>query len=101
MNDSASVANYQTWLGNLNNSDAVKDALVYNWRVEMWGEGYGLQTLRRLAKTVKLGSNHLSRQDAEINIEDANTAEQFMCEIPNSEIRYNPTLSSMYNLQHE
>ncbi len=100
-NDSTAYANYQTWLGNLNSSDAVKDALVYNWRVEMWGEGYGLQTLRRLAKKVTLGKNHLSRADAEINTEDASTAQQFMCEIPASEIRYNPTLSSMYNLQHQ
>lgn len=92
---------YQSWKDGLNTSDAVKEALVYNWRVEMWGEGYGLQTLRRLAKTVKLGTNHLSRSEKNINIEDASTAEQFMCEIPSSEIRYNPTLSSMYNLQHE
>lgn len=97
----AAIEAYNNWVSNLSGSDAIKKALVYNWRVEMWGEGYGLQTLRRLAKTTTLGKNHLTRADKEISIDDPSTAEQFMCEIPTSEIRYNPTLSSMYDLQHE
>ena len=82
---------YAAWKGTLT-GDALKAALIYNWRVEMWGEGYGLQTLRRLSKTVKLGSNHLSRANQEINI--ASDKIQFQCEIPSSETRYNPYLNN-------
>lgn len=100
-NDADAMTAYNTWLGTLNSADAVKAALVYNWRVEMWGEGYGLQTLRRLAKSVTLGNNHLSRAEKSINTEDASVAEQFMCEIPTTEIRYNPALSQNTELQHQ
>lgn len=80
-----------TWLAGLS-GDALKKAIIYNWRVEMWGEGYALQTLRRLNKTVTLGSNHLSRGEQEINIQKEFI--QFQCEIPSSETRYNPYLNN-------
>jgi hypothetical protein len=83
-------AEYNTWIGSLSGSDAIKQAIIYNWRVEMWGEGYGMQTLRRLSKSVTLGSNHLSRSAAEINI--AKDYLHFQCEIPSSETTYNPEL---------
>ena len=74
-------AEYASWLAGLS-GNALKEALVYNWRVEMWGEGYGLQTLRRLNKDVSLGTNHVSRANAEISI--ASSYYQFQCEIPSS-----------------
>lgn len=83
---------YNAWLGTLS-GNALKDAIAYNWRVEMWGEGYGLQTLRRLTKTVKLGSNHLDRGDQDVTVEGA-TYIQFQCEIPSTETRYNPALAT-------
>lgn len=83
-------AEYNTWIGSLSGSDAIKQAIIYNWRVEMWGEGYGMQTLRRLSKSVTLGDNHLSRSAAEINI--AKDYLHFQCEIPSSETTYNPEL---------
>ena len=86
-------AAYATWTAKLTGTDAVKAAIVYNWRVEMWGEGFGLQTLRRLEKEVTLGKNHLSRSDQKININEQATREQFQCQIPTSETRYNPQLS--------
>ena len=55
----------------------------------MWGEGYGLHTLRRLSKNVKLGKNHLSRAD-----EDVSADQTCQCEIPTSETRYNPNLAT-------
>ena len=90
-------AAYATWLAGLS-GDALKQALIYNWRVEMWGEGYGLQTLRRLSKTMTLGSNHLSRADAEISIASEKVA--YQCEIPSTETRYNPYLNNR-NLTHK
>ena len=80
-------AEYDAWKA----SHSVKDVIIYNWRVEMWGEGFALQTLRRLAKTVMLGKNHLTRADKSINIEGAE-GEQFQCEIPTTETRYNPAI---------
>jgi hypothetical protein len=83
-------AEYNTWIGSLSGSNAIKQAIVYNWRVEMWGEGYGMQTLRRLSKSVTLGSNHLSRSSKDITI--AKDYLQFQCESPSSETTYNPEL---------
>lgn len=83
--DGKTIADFDAWLA----TTGVKEALAYNWRIEMWGEGYGLQTLRRLTKAVKLGENHLDRKNADIKA-DA----QYQCEIPTSETRYNPHLAT-------
>lgn len=84
---------YTTWLSGLTTDDDVKEAIVYNWRVEMWGEGYSMQMLRRLQKKRSLGTNHLSRADETIDVAGTD-GESFMCEIPSSETRYNPSLIS-------
>lgn len=91
-------AEYNTWLGTLS-GDALKNAIAYNWRVEMWGEGYGLQTLRRLTKSVKLGSNHLSRSNQELAA--AGEMEKYQCQIPVSEARYNPYLATTELVKEE
>lgn len=93
--DGSTNTDYQTWLGTLTTTDAVKDAIAYNWRVEMWGEGYGLQTLRRLTKSVKLGKNHLSRAETEVGPAAASDSYiRYQCQIPTSETRYNPFLAT-------
>ena len=84
---------YASWLAGLSSDEAVKRAIAYNWRVEMWGEGYGLQTLRRLTKTVTLGTNHLSRSNQEISV-TGNDYVKYQCQIPSSETRYNPYLAT-------
>lgn len=83
-------AEYAAWTATLTSKDAIKNALVYNWRVEMWGEGYGLQTLRRLSHNVTLGDNHLSRAKEDLKRDDVNN----QCQIPSSETRYNPWLAT-------
>ena len=88
-------AEYAAWLATLS-GDALKNAIIYNWRVEMWGEGYALQTLRRLSKTVTLGDNHISRYNKTININDESVRHSFQCQIPTSESRYNPNLNKGY-----
>lgn len=85
-------AEYNAWLGTLS-GDALKKAIAYNWRVEMWGEGYGLQTLRRLTKTVTLGTNHLDRGEQNVSVEGAEYI-MYQCEIPTTETRYNPALAT-------
>ena len=83
---------YSTWLGTLT-GDALKEAIIYNWRVEMWGEGYSLQLLRRLQKSRTLGTNHLDRGEKDIAADQT-----CQCEIPTSETRYNPSLASQTTL---
>lgn len=87
-------------------TDAEKfvQALILNWRVELWGEGYGLQTFRRLtshkykhynAKTesweekVRRGANHSFDAGAEISYDDET---RYTMQIPSSETNYNDKL---------
>ena len=81
------AADYAAWKA----ATSVKDAIIYNWRVEMWGEGCSLQLLRRLQKTRTLGKNHLSRADKQLDI-NGSDGELSQCEIPTSETRYNPNI---------
>ena len=89
-------ADYSTWKG----ATSVKDAIIYNWRVEMWGEGYSMQMLRRLQKQRTLGDNHLSRGGKTLDV-TGNDAELFQCQIPTSETRYNPNIGSKTTLQNQ
>ena len=79
---------YDDWKASLNSETALLAAIKQNWRVELWGEGYGLQTFRRYAEMVTLGDNHL-RQEKDIT---PTMARRFTFEIPTSETYYNPFL---------
>ncbi len=78
-------ANYAAYKATLTDEVSLTDALIYNWRVELWGEGYSLQTLRRIEKSRHLGSNHLTRKNADLSGSDPT----FTFQIPSSETRYN------------
>lgn len=80
---------YEEWKNNLSDADLLA-AIKYNWRVELWGEGYGLQTFRRFGEKVSLGENHL-RSSKEV---DPSSARKFTFELPNSELYYNPYIRS-------
>ena len=71
------------------NNGALGEAIRYNWRVELWGEGRGLQTFRRWGKEVTLGDNHLSGMKKGKSI---SPFQSFIMtfEIPPSETMYNP-----------
>lgn len=81
----ANVTAYNTWKTGMADGDVLA-AIKHNWRVELWGEGYGLQTFRRYAEAVTLGDNHL-RQKKDIS---PTTARLFTFEIPVGEMMYNP-----------
>lgn len=79
---------YAAWKATLTGSDALLEAIRYNWRVELWGEGYGLQTFRRFGVAVSLGDNHLrSTKNISPTMPSART---FTFEIPTAEYYYNP-----------
>ena len=90
---STAAAEYATYMSGLNNTNLLA-AIEYNWRVELWGEGYGLQTFRRLSPETsadtkrRRGSNHASEAGSEIDA----TAAKFTFAIPSSETSYNPNL---------
>lgn len=77
---------YATWKGTLADEETTLQAIRHNWRVELWGEGYGLQTFRRFGQTVTLGSNH-KRSDKELT---PSTPRIFTFELPTGELYYNP-----------
>lgn len=86
------AAEYATYVAGLNASNLLAQ-IEYNWRVEMWGEGYALQTFRRLSpETVadvdgrKRGGNHASDAGSAMDA----TASKFTFQIPSSETSYNP-----------
>ena len=82
---------YQIYIDGLKaNAEALGDAIQYNWRVELWGEGYGLETFRRWGESITLGDNHL-RSNKTIT---PNTDRIFTFTIPTSETMYNPFIRS-------
>lgn len=81
-------AEYTAWKATLTDNAAVLEAIRYNWRVELWGEGYGMQTFRRYGLTVELGDNHLRSQKS-VSTGLAN-GRYFTFEIPTGEQYYNP-----------
>lgn len=81
-------AEYQAWKNGLTTNALVLQAIRHNWRVELWGEGYGLQTFRRFNESVTLGDNHL-RTTKTIS-PTLPTPRYFTFELPTNELYYNP-----------
>ncbi|MBR7153976.1 MAG: RagB/SusD family nutrient uptake outer membrane protein [Paludibacteraceae bacterium] len=77
---------YNTWKSALTDQASLLAAIKYNWHVELWGEGYGLQTFRRYGESVVLGANH-RRSNKNISPTQARV---FTFELPSSELYYNP-----------
>lgn len=78
---------YEAWKNALTDAKLL-DEIRYNWRIELWGEGYGLQTFRRFNRSVNLGTNHLRSQKT---ISPTSPSPRyFTFELPNSEFYYNP-----------
>ena len=79
---------YSNWKASLATEAEMLAAIKHNWRVELWGEGFGLQTFRRYGETITLGENHM-RQEKTIY---PSMARRFTFELPISETYYNPFL---------
>lgn len=84
--DPEEASSYEAYLNSLTSAAKLKDALIYNWRVEFWGEGYGLETFRRWKIEGRVrGDNHYYRSGAIKATED-----RFNMNIPSGEATYNP-----------
>ena len=81
--DPTVAATVDTW-----NSAQLLDNLYFNWRVEMWGEGRGLLTMKRFKKTVVRGSNDFSYPGESFSYDNP----KFTFSIPEDEVVNNPSL---------
>ena len=95
------AADYATFKATLTDATSIAQELYRNWRLEMWGEGYGLQTFRRLSYLYKddthgeqdkvyRGSNHLYNPSKAIEYTDEKSEAIYTMTIPSSETTYNP-----------
>ena len=84
---------YSTWKASLSSEATLRAEIKYNWRIELWGEGFALQTARRFDEKVTLGNNHL-RADKDFEPNGNNWIYKTTFEIPSSEQYYNPWLNS-------
>jgi len=105
LEDPMAAGDYATYKATLATDDAeLVKALILNWRVELWGEGYALQTFRRLTchkykhlnektmtveEKVRRGDNHSYDKGAEMAYDDET---KYTMQIPASETNYNPHL---------
>ena len=103
--DTAATAatDYTTFAATLATPSVFIQELIRNWRLELWGEGYGLQTFRRLSshsyrwynentdteeEKIRRGANHLYNAGKEMDYTD----DTYTMQIPASETNYNPNL---------
>ena len=86
----------ETYLSALaTNHEALGEAIRYNWRVELWGEGRGLQTFRRWGKEVERGENHMYKSKSSSSPFQPGI---ITFEIPSSETMYNPYIRQTTDL---
>ena len=81
--DPTVAATVDTWT-----SAQLLDNIYFNWRVEMWGEGRGLLTMKRFKKTVVRGSNDFSYPGESFSYDNP----KFTFSIPEDEVVNNPSL---------
>ena len=82
---------YGTYISGLNHSNLLQE-IGYNWRVELWGEGYGLMTFRRLGAELgerKRGGNHDVDAGSKMEL-----SSKFILAIPGAETSYNPKITT-------
>lgn len=68
-------------------SNALREQIYYNWRVEMWGEGRALATYKRFGGTKTRGNNHYNGAGETVSVTDIRLTFQ----TPNGEINTNST----------
>ena len=68
--------------------EELMEAIYYNWRIEMWGEGKLFFALKRFGKTAVRGSNHISKKGQSFPYND----QRMIFAIPEREVINNPYL---------
>lgn len=70
------------------NAAELLDIIYYNWRVEMWGEGRGLLTMKRFKKSVVRGTNDFAYPGKTISYDD----NRLVFQLPDNEIVNNTNI---------
>lgn len=72
------------------NENNIKEQIYYNWRIEMWGEGKALMTLKRFDMPAKKrGSNHYAAKEQEVLY----STYYLRYQVPYAEYSQNPNIS--------
>lgn len=79
--DEAKMAEMEAAVNAYSHEDLMK-AIFYNWRIEMWGEGKALQTIKRFKATTKRSANSLYFRNKDIPY----NAVEYVYEKPNLEV---------------
>lgn len=100
LNDTDAASAYASFKSGLTHSNLLP-AIYDNWRIEMWGEGYALQTFRRLGGEMiddggrgkkpgekTRGGNHTSDAGSAVQPSEP----KYTFQIPSSETTYNPEI---------
>lgn len=69
-------------------ADELLEMIYFNWRLEMWGEGRGLLTMKRFKKSVVRGGNDFAYPGKTISYDDS----RLYFEIPENELTNNPNI---------
>lgn len=81
---------YDNYIAGLNHNNLLAE-IEYNWRVELWGEGYSLMTFRRLSAETperRRGANHGANGGSKM---EAGSSHIFV--MPSAEGSYNPSVN--------
>lgn len=70
------------------NQEQLLDEIFFNWRVEMWGEGKTLRTIKRFHKDIACPANDGYTEQGVIS----GTSPKLVFQIPNQELQYNPAM---------
>lgn len=93
---------YNDWKSSLNTQEALLDAILYNWRVELWGEGYGMQTFVRYNQPRQLAPGQQLRNEGHENpfyiVPGAPAKKCWTFQIPTSEYNHNPYMSNLNDI---
>jgi hypothetical protein len=78
-----------TVAASLTADESIKEEILYNWRIEMWGEGKTFFTIKRFDHAIKRGPNHRFLKNKDVSA----YSKEVCFSIPSSEVKYNPYLS--------
>lgn len=83
--DASNIATVNNEIDGLNDADLL-ERIRYNWRVEMWGEGRALMTMKRFKASVTRTSRSTNYPGQTFRYDDA----RFVYQIPQREVSNNP-----------
>ena len=85
----ASYPEVEAKIQQMSNTELLKE-ILYNWRVEMWGEGFSLTVMKRFKNNVQRSPRNIYFKDETIKWNDP----RLTYEIPRNETTNNPLITT-------